>query len=75
VYETIIDKSALPEFLLRKIPTSKVRVREVDGTVQLSPVRGNIDCTIGLRGVLSEYSNMSVERFLQRKHADKELDL
>jgi hypothetical protein len=34
-------------------------------------MKDNKDCTIGFRGLFSEYPEMSLNRFLERKHADK----
>ena len=73
--ETVMNTTALPEILFRLIPTEKVRVKEIDGIIQLMPVKENTDCTIGLRGILAGYDDMSVDKFLERKRADKELDL
>ena len=73
--ETVMNMNTLPEFLFKMIPTKKVRVIENDGMIQLIPVKENTDCTIGLRGILSSYDDMSVENFLERKHADKDLEL
>jgi hypothetical protein len=72
--EMVLNTKALPEFLFKLIPTEKVRVKEIDGMVQLMPVKENADCTVGLRGILAEYDEMSVDKFLERKHADKELE-
>lgn len=33
------------------------------------------DCTVGLRGILADCEDMSVDKFLARKRADKGLDL
>ena len=73
--ETIMNTNTLPEFLFKMIPTDKVRVKEIDGMIQLMPVNENTDCTIGLRGILADCDDMSVDKFLERKRADKELDL
>ena len=73
--ETVMSTTALPEILLKLINTEKVRVKEGDGIIQLMPVKENIDFTIGLRGILANYDEMSVDRFLERKRADAELDL
>lgn len=73
--ETVMHTKSFPEILFRLIPTEKVRVKEFDGVVQLMPVRESVDCTIGLRGILANYDDMSVDKFLERKRADKELDL
>ena len=40
----------------------------------LFPRRHFEDCTIRLRGILADEPMMSVDNFLERKHADKELD-
>jgi hypothetical protein len=73
--ESVISINALPELLVKLLSTEKVRVKEVDGIVQIMPVKDNSDCTIGLRGILEGYDDMSVDKFLERKLADKELDL
>ena len=73
--ETVLSMSALPELLVKLIPTKKVRVTEVDGVIQLVPVKENTDCTVGLRGLFAGDTNMTVDKFLERKRADKELDL
>ena len=73
--ETVMDTKALSEILFKLIPTEKVRVKEINGIVQLMPVKENADCTIGLRGMFAGYSDMTVDKFLERKHADKELEL
>jgi len=73
--EMVLNTSTLPEPLFRLIPTEKVRVKESDGMIQLLPIKESADCTIGLRGILADYDEMSVDKFLERKRADKELDL
>ena len=73
--EMILNTKTLPEPLFRMIRTEKVRVKETDGIIQLTPVKENEDCTIGLRGILADYDEMSVDKFLERCRADKELDL
>ena len=73
--ETVMNTNTLPEFLFKMIPTEKVRVKEIDGMIQLMPVKDNVDCTIGLRGILANYPEMSIDKFLERMRTDKELDL
>ncbi|MDR1130795.1 MAG: hypothetical protein LBL15_00055 [Oscillospiraceae bacterium] len=73
--EIVLNTSTLPEPLFRLIRTEKVYVKEVDGIVQLVPVKESVDCTIGLRGILADCEDMSVDKFLERMRADKELDL
>jgi len=73
--ETVMDTKALPEFLSKLISTERVRINETDGIIQLVPIKEDNDCTIGLRGLFSEYPEMSVDKFLERKHADKKLEI
>ncbi|MDR2855005.1 MAG: hypothetical protein LBV40_02465 [Methanomicrobiales archaeon] len=75
MYETVMSTKALPEFLSRLISTERVRIKEANGIIQLIPIKENKDRAIGLRGLFSEYPDMSLDKFLERKHADKELDL
>ena len=73
--DTVMSTFALPDILFKLIKTKKVRVKESDGVIQLMPVKENADCTIGLRGMFAGDSNMTVDKFLERMRADKELDL
>jgi len=72
---TIVDINALPSLLFRLFSTVKVSVTETDGIVQVVPVDDKSDCTVGLRGILADYPEMSVDNFLARMREDKELDL
>jgi len=72
--ESIMNTNALPEILLKLITTDKVRVMEIDGEIRLIPLQEPIDYIAKLRGSLAAYREMSVDKFLARKHADKELD-
>ena len=73
--DTVTTTAALPEILLKLIKTEKVRVKESAGGIHLMPVKETTDCTVGLRGILADYPEMSVDSFLKRKRADAELDL
>ena len=74
--ENIVDMKALPELLFRLFSTDKVQVTEVGGGVQVMPVKEVAgDNSLGsLAGMFAGDPNMSVEKFLERKRADKELD-
>jgi hypothetical protein len=61
--EMILNTSTLPEPLIRLIHTKRVRVNETGGIVQLMPISEDIDCTIGLRGMFSDFPEMSVDNF------------
>jgi len=73
--EVTIDTKALPETLLRLIRTEKVTLSEADGEIRLRPVHVSAEYIAKLRGSLASYPDLSVDSFLARKHADKELDL
>ena len=68
--ETVINTNALPEVLFKLISTEKVRIKEIDGMIQLVPFKENIDCP--LRGLAAD-SNLTVEKFLAMTHDEKEL--
>ena len=73
--EIVMNTNTLPEFLLKMISAEKVRVKVIDSMIQLIPVIENFDCTIGLRGMFTGDPNLTVDRYLERKRAEKELDL
>jgi hypothetical protein len=73
--EMVLDTKLLPETLFRIIQTRKVRMRESNGRIEIMPIEEPADCTVGLRGILAGCDDMSVSKFLERSHADKELDL
>ncbi|MDR0610225.1 MAG: hypothetical protein LBG58_08965 [Planctomycetaceae bacterium] len=70
----VMNTKSLPDILFRLIPTERVRLREENGIIQLIPVKEMSDCTKDLRGMFADCPEMSVDNFLKRKHADKELD-
>jgi hypothetical protein len=72
--ETIMNTKAFPEILFKLIPTEKVRVKESNGVVQLMPVNEEFDSTFGLRGMFAGFEDMTIEKFLERKRLDKELE-
>jgi hypothetical protein len=71
----VIERTALPDLLYSLIFTDKVRVSESNGIVQVEPVKNNVDCTIGLRGMFAGDPWMTVDKFLERRQEEKELDL
>ena len=73
--DTVTMTNALPEILFKLIKTERVRVKESGGVIQLMPVKETTDCTIGLRGMFAGDPNMTIDKFLERMHADAELDL
>ena len=73
--ELVLDTKLLPEALFRIIQAKKVRIKESQGTIHIIPIEEGVDCTIGLRGILTGCDEMSVDNFLKRSHADRKLDL
>ncbi|MDR0445991.1 MAG: hypothetical protein LBH17_03000 [Oscillospiraceae bacterium] len=73
--EQIMSVEALQTYLITMFPAQQVRVRRRDSVVTIEPAGEEADCTIALRGMFKDCPDMSVDRFLERKHADKELDL
>ena len=68
--EMILSTKTLPEPLFRMIRTEKVKIREVDGEIRLTPVNDfTIDCP--LLGMYSD-SKLTVDTFLKGKREDKE---
>jgi hypothetical protein len=72
--DNVMDINALPSLLLRLFSTSRVRVFENDGFIQVAPVNDEQDCTVGLRGILADCPD-TVDNFLARMREDAELDL
>ena len=69
--DLILNTSVLPEPLLRMVRTDKVRVREADGVITMTPVE-EPDCP--LLGLLADYEDYTLDAFLKRKHSEKELE-
>ena len=72
--EIVLNTKALPEILFRLIKTEKVTLHEADGEIRLIPIQEPIDYIAELRGSLAAYPDMSVDKFLARKYAEKELE-
>jgi len=70
--EIVLDTSTLPEPLFRLIRTEKVKVRETDGEVLLTPITDVAD-RCPLRGMFAD-GKLSVDRFLANKQVEKELE-
>ena len=71
--DNVMDINALPPLLFRLFSTAKVSVTEIDGGIHIMPAeeKSSID---GLIGILADYPEMSVDNFLSRMRADKELE-
>jgi hypothetical protein len=71
--DTVLDTDSLQETLLRLIRTEKVRLRETDGEIRITPV-AEAETGCPLLGLCAD-SGLTVDKFLEWKHADKELEL
>jgi len=70
--EMVIDTRVLPDSLFRLLRTAKVKVRELDGEVRLTPIvedKGNCP----LLGVAAD-CGFTVDEFLARKREEKVLE-
>ncbi|MDR1564860.1 MAG: hypothetical protein LBS74_07890 [Oscillospiraceae bacterium] len=70
--ETIASTQAMPDILMSLIYTNTVKIREEGGVVTVIPIHETGD-SCALYGLLGE-GKLSVEKFLQQKRADKELE-
>ena len=72
--EMILSTKALPKYLFQIIQTEQVKVSEANGTISLTPIQEQKNIVDELFG---KYRNeeLTVDKFLEWKHADKELEL
>ena len=72
---TVINTKSLPELLLGFIQTEKVRVMQVKDEINIKPIV-DTECSIKkAKGSLADIDEMSVECFLARKRAERELEI
>ena len=71
--QVIMDTSALrlPRELAKKIGSKRVMISEVNEGLLLTPIKKDVK---PLRGIIKD-AGLTMERFLELKHADKELEL
>ena len=70
--EMVLDTQTLPEPIMRLIHTKKVKVRETQGDILLTPIHEeNFDCPF--LGMFDD-GKVSSEKFILRKQAEKELE-
>ena len=71
--EVLLNTNTLPEPLLKLIHSKKVRVRELDGIITMTPIEDDFDCTAEIFGMYTD-GKMSIDKFLEQKHAGKALE-
>jgi ribosomal protein L21 len=69
----VIKADILPEPLFSLVQAEKIRVLENDGVITMTPIKEEYDCTAEVRGMYSD-KKLTLDKFLERKHADKELE-
>ena len=71
--DIVLDVHTLPEMIISKIPTKKVRVHEENGSIILTPIidkKQNFDI---LFGMFSD-GKISSEEYMKEKQIEKELE-
>jgi len=58
--ETVVNTNTLPEILFKLITTEKVRVKELDGMIQLTPIKESANKSKTKAGALSASSFMAL---------------
>jgi hypothetical protein len=71
--ETVLDIQTLPEVILSKIPTKKVKVYEENDTITLTPFSDEKPRFDHLIGMFSD-GKISIDDFLAEKQIEKELE-
>ena len=72
--EMILDIQSLPEMIFSRVPTKKVKVYEDNGTITLTPFYEEKPRFDHLVGIFSD-GKMSVDKFLEKKRQEMELEL
>ena len=75
--DTIINVNTLPESICRRIRSKRVRVRENDGEIILTPIMDNDtnfwESLAHLQEIFSD-GKISSEKFMKNKQLEKELE-
>jgi hypothetical protein len=71
--EIILSVNTLPAPLYKFIRSEKVKARESNGVITLTPIDDKKDSSTRLFGMFSD-GKLSVDKFMAQKRADKELE-
>ena len=71
--EMVLDIQVLPEIILSKISSKKVKFHEENGTIILTPVSEEKSRFDHLIGMFSD-GKISIDDFLEEKQQEKELE-
>jgi hypothetical protein len=69
----VINADILPEPLFSLVQAEKIRILENDGVITMTPINEEFDCTAELYGACSD-GKLTLEKFLEWKHSDRELE-
>ncbi|MDR1568786.1 MAG: hypothetical protein LBS33_08945 [Streptococcaceae bacterium] len=73
--EQVMDLDGLNKFIVTNFQTTKILVSIQNQILIIKPFcTENFDYTNGLLGILSGHPELTVEKFLERKQSEKELD-
>jgi hypothetical protein len=75
VAELVLQARTLPEPLFRLIPTDKIKIRQSNGEIHLIPFEDSAKSQ-SILPILGMYTDgkLTVDGFLERSRADKELE-
>jgi hypothetical protein len=71
--EIVLSVQSLPEMVFNFIPTKRVKVRQFNGEINISPFAENADDECPLLGLASD-SRLTVEKFLEMTRQDNALE-
>jgi hypothetical protein len=73
--ETVVNRKELAEMMLKKFNTENVLVRETDEAFYITPAKEERSSWRRLIGMFAGNPEMSVDKFLEYKREEKELEL
>jgi hypothetical protein len=73
--ETVMLTKAFPEVVSEHISTERVRVKKIDDTIHLVPVKEKVEYEVELCGILADCPELSSYRHSEDKQLEKELEL
>jgi hypothetical protein len=72
----IMTTESLPEPLLKLIHTDKILIKKTEDGICLIPIPSDQStrCTKRIRGMFAGSQSLSVDKFLEQKHLEKDLE-
>ncbi|MDR1873113.1 MAG: hypothetical protein LBS60_14525 [Deltaproteobacteria bacterium] len=73
--EQVMDLDEFHKFIVKNFNTTKILVRRHNQILTVEPIYAdNFDRANGLLGILSGQPELTVDKFMERKQSEKELD-